>query len=274
MHNQTVSIVDSPAGEMSAAIAPGGGGAATAANRRGRRRRRPRESVPAAPGAIAAVAAPQIQKPLRQPAVKNRQSISVAATVPKGVLTLSRLQRILFSGAERIDARLRRQAKKDDSGELAHRTAGEIVYQWNFENSGCDVRLYTTIKPENRVTSAEDSGAAVVRIVFFDQLAKRRVNVYSAHVMIERNDQTWEERLFLALSKPLIAAMLPRPQCPQCRGAMITKERQRGEYWSCQNYPKCGGSRGLKNFDLTGGGGSAAAPVATRAGAALQRGAN
>lgn len=161
-------------------------------------------------------------------------------------LNYGKLLSMLFVGGERIDRRLRQNARQRNE-KARHRRPQEVVFEWVVEQNSFRIRLYTTLDVSNLAPRADRTGKAKIRLVVRDLKSKREVEAVSGNVETLREGESgWESKLSDLLNNAFLFVWRRRPRCPLCRDAeMEVRTGSRGEFWGCEAFPKCTGTRAV-----------------------------
>ena len=171
----------------------------------------------------------------------------------RGILSYGTIQSSLFAGAERVDARLRKKAKKRNP-KSRNRRPGEVIYQWTAgaDDAAFQLRLYTSIETGSLITRAERTGRANLRITVRDNLSKKPVGYISDSLEIERGATDWQTPLRQMLERAFLFCWQKRPVCFGCRRNMEIRIGRSGEFWGCTEFPKCNTTLGIRNAENDG----------------------
>lgn len=173
---------------------------------------------------------------------KNNQK-SGRGFVP-GILTYGSLQPILFAGAERVDNRLREQAKEREP-KARNRRQQEVIYQWTMPGNSFWMRFYTSIDTDRLITRAQRTGRAKLRVSVRDSKSKQVVEFVSGSVEIDRDRTGWEPMVKEILDRAYLFISRNRPICPLCKRQMEIRTGKRGDFWGCEQFPTCRGTRNI-----------------------------
>lgn len=161
-----------------------------------------------------------------------------------GILTYGSLQPILFAGAERVDKTLREQAKERDP-KARNRRQQEVIYQWTLADNSFWMRFYTSIDTDRLVTRAQRTGRAKLRVSVRDAKSKQVVEFVSGSVDLERDRTGWEPMVKEMLDRAYLFISRNRPICPLCKKQMEIRTGKRGDFWGCEQFPECRGTRNI-----------------------------
>lgn len=161
-----------------------------------------------------------------------------------GILTYGSLQPILFSGAERVDRQLRDQAK-ERAPKARNRRQQEVIYQWTMADNSFWMRFYTSIDTDRLVTRAQRTGRAKLRVSVRDAKSKQVVEFVSGAVELESGQTGWEPLVKEMLDRAFLFISRNRPICPLCRKQMEIRTGKRGDFWGCEQFPDCRGTRNI-----------------------------
>lgn len=118
------------------------------------------------------------------------------------------------------------------------RTPGEIVYRWEYEQTGLLVKVYSSINSETM--KAYPTGLDALRVIVFDRRSERKVEAYSCRI---NRTGDWPKRLRRMTGEAVVRATR-RPRCPRCQQhpEMLVRGLRGSQFWSCPNYegPKRG----------------------------------
>lgn len=162
-----------------------------------------------------------------------------------GILTYAGLKSLIFTGAVRMDRELRETAVKRDP-KARNRRQPEVIYQWNISENDFWMRLYSTLDTDRLVTRAQRTGHAKLRLTVRDNTSKQVVEFVSASYEIIRDQIGWESDLREILNRAYLFVSRLRPQCPKCRKSLMEiRTGPRGQFWGCQQFPECRGTRNI-----------------------------
>jgi hypothetical protein len=134
------------------------------------------------------------------------------------------------------------------------REKAEIIYSWT-SSADIDVKVFTSI--DARTGLARPIGEDAIRIVVYDQRAKRKIIAWSVEL---KRTGSWHTRLQEKTGAAILRASF-RPHCPGChQDTMIIYGRPDAQFWGCSNYPKCGGTSDL--YPEGGGGTKSGSAIA------------
>lgn len=165
-------------------------------------------------------------------------------TFVPGILTYGSLQAILFAGAERVDRQLRDQAKERDP-KARNRRQQEVIYQWTMPDNSFWMRFYTSIDTNGLVTRAQRTGRAKLRVSVRDAKSKQVVEFVSGVVELEKDQTGWEPLVKEMLDRAFLFISRNRPICPLCKKQMEIRIGKRGDFWGCEQFPDCRGTRNI-----------------------------
>lgn len=161
-----------------------------------------------------------------------------------GILTYGSLQGILFKSGSRVDRDLRQKAEAREP-KSRNRRPQEVIYQWDQLENGFWMRLYTTIDTKSLVTRAQRTEKAKVRLTVRDAKSKQVVEFVSGSVEIFRDQTGWEQQVRTLLDRAYLFISRNRPICPLCKSQMEIRTGKRGEFWGCDQFPTCRGTRNI-----------------------------
>lgn len=173
----------------------------------------------------------------------NRTGGRSSSFVP-GILTYGSLQGILFKSGARVDRDLRQKAEAREP-KSRNRRPQEIIYQWDVSENSFWMRLYTTIDTKSLVTRAQRTEKAKVRLTVRDAKSKQVVEFVSGSVEISRDQTGWEQQVRDLLDRAYLFISRNRPICPLCKNQMEIRMGKRGDFWGCDQFPTCRGTRNI-----------------------------
>lgn len=176
--------------------------------------------------------------------INEKRNQNGKKTFVAGILTYGSLQPILFAGAERVDRRLREQAKERDP-KARNRRQQEVIYQWTMSDNSFWMRFYTSIDTNGLVTRAQRTGRAKLRVSVRDAKSKQVVEFVSGTVELAKDQTGWEPLVREMLDRAFLFVSRNRPICPLCKKQMEIRTGKRGDFWGCSQFPECRGTRNI-----------------------------